>query len=333
MAFDFQYPLVLLLLPAALLPVLGARRETLTFSSVAWLPADRTGPAVDWLTRLLGVAAMLCVVVGLASPGRSGAQVPRLGHGAEVLILMDRSTSMDDYFRKSGGTAAEAEGAKSGNKNQVARDTLTQFVNKRPEDRFALTTFSSSVMTVAPFTTHNDAVLSGLAATGVGRGLPHTDMASALLEGIDAFQHRAYSGSRIILLVSDGGAKLDEATQQVIRQGLQRNRIGLYFIYIRSSALSPNLNVAVPAPTDDEDEEMTLHRFFLSLPTPYHLFQADDPNAMAAALADIDREQNLPLSYLERVPRQDSSGRFFLGALLSVALLFACGAVNLRSWA
>lgn len=330
---DFQYPWVLLLLPVVLLPLLGTRKETLRFPSVTWLPADRTGPAVDWLTRVLAMLAMSCIVFGLASPGRSGAQIPRIGHGAEVLILMDRSTSMDDYFRPKGGTAAQAEGAKEGNKSRVARDLLTRFVNKRPEDRFALTTFSSAVMTVAPFTTHNDAVLAGLAATGVGRGLPHTDMASALLEAIDAFQQRAYSGSRIILLVSDGGAKLDEETQRQVREGLQRNRIGLYFIYIRSSALSPNLNVPVPPPADDEDDEMTLHRFFLSLPTPYHLFQADDPNAMATALKDIDREQNLPLSYLERVPRQDNSAVLFLGGLLSVGLLFACGALNLRPWA
>ena len=38
---------------------------------------------------------MACAVVGLAGPGQSGAQVLRTGRGAEILILMDRSSSMD----------------------------------------------------------------------------------------------------------------------------------------------------------------------------------------------------------------------------------------------
>jgi mxaC protein len=38
---------------------------------------------------------MLCVVIALAGPGRPQTQVARTGHGAEVIVLMDRSRSMD----------------------------------------------------------------------------------------------------------------------------------------------------------------------------------------------------------------------------------------------
>ncbi len=41
--FDFAQPWVLILLPLALLPLLQSRRDTLLFSHLEWLPADRPG--------------------------------------------------------------------------------------------------------------------------------------------------------------------------------------------------------------------------------------------------------------------------------------------------
>ena len=328
MAFDFTYPAVLSMLPLAGLPWLD-RKGTLKFSHVSILPRNRTGPVLDQAARIMGCLAISAIVAGLASPGYSHAQLLRFGRGAEVLLLMDRSSSMDNFIAGS-GTMAESS-SKGGSKNKMARDLLKEFVSKRPNDRFALTIFSTGVMPVAPFTDHNEAVMAGLDATSIGRGLPHTDMGAALLESIDAFQNRSYSGSRIILLVSDGGAKLDEPTRLRIQDGLARNRIGLYYIYIRSNANSPNLNVDVSA-SDDSGEEMALHRFFLSLSTPYHLFQADDATAIASALKEIDRQQNLPVAFSERVPRVDESGYFFAVAVLGCLGLFGLGALRLRSW-
>ena len=88
---------------------------------------------------------------------------------------------MDNYIA-SNGTMAEANTA-LGTKNKMARELLSAFVSKRPNDRFALTTFSTGVMSVAPFTDHNDAVLAGLEAASVGRGLPHTDLGGRATDG------------------------------------------------------------------------------------------------------------------------------------------------------
>ncbi len=341
MNVDFAHPMLLALLPLALLPLLRRRADTLVFSALAWLPPDPFGRRLGWLWRACAILAIACIVIGLASPGRSGAQLQRFGHGAEALILMDRSTSMDAIIPPKGLVGAAGGLSDGESKNMVARQLLTQFVTKRPNDRFALTTFSTSVMPVAPFSDHNQAVLAGLAATGIGRGLPNTNMGAALQEAIGAFQLRSYSGSRIILIVSDGGAKLDQATQLRLREGLARNRIGLYFIYIRSNSISPNLkeigadaadaSIAAAGRAHDSDE-VALHRFFLSLDTPYRLYQADDAHAMAAALGEIDRQQNLPLSFFERMPRQDDSGKFFIAALCAGVLLLTCRALELRRW-
>src|SRR5687767_711295 len=102
MRLDFAHPLLLLLLPLALLPLLRRRADTMVYPFVAWLPPDRTGRLFGLLWRTLAVAAMACAVVGLAGPGQSGGQVLRSGRGAEVMILMDRSSSMDSVVHLNG---------------------------------------------------------------------------------------------------------------------------------------------------------------------------------------------------------------------------------------
>jgi mxaC protein len=325
MSFDLEFPGVLAALPLALLPLLRRSRESLPFSSLAFLPGDGAGRYLVWLRRALGVLTLSCIIVGLAGPGSAGARVARIGRGAEILILFDRSSSMDSVLTAAG--AGAAPGGES--KNGAARRLLTRFVARRPDDRFAFMAFGTSVMPVAPFSDHNQAVLAGLAATAVGRGLPDTNMGPALLAAIDQFRPRSYSGSRLIVLVSDGGAVLDESTRERIQAGLVRFRIGLDFVYLRNNVNSPNLDhVAADDPTD----EAALHRFFSSLSTPYRLYQAEDSNALEAAIADIDRQQNLPLSFFVRVQRRDFSREFFALAASTCALLSLLGPLRLRAW-
>ena len=68
--FDFAHRGLLLLLPLALLPLLRRRRDTLMFSHVRWLPADRVGRIVGFLWRAFAVLAILAAVLALAGPGR-----------------------------------------------------------------------------------------------------------------------------------------------------------------------------------------------------------------------------------------------------------------------
>ena len=329
MRFDFTYPWLLLLLPLALLPLLHRRNDALRFSYIAWLPVDQVGQASAWLWRGLAAGAIACTVLGLSSPGRAGAQVERTGQGAEILILLDRSSSMDATVHTNGLQMAGRLATEP--KAKVVRDLLSEFIAKRPDNRFAFMTFSSVPIAEVPFTQKTDVVDAALAAAAIGRGLPETRMGTALLAGIEEFEARSYSGSRVILVVSDGGAQLDEETRQRIQAGLARERIGLYWIYVRSGPNSPNLNTETTS-NYGLGEELALHAFFKTLATPYHLYQVDDSNAMAEAMAEIDRQQKFPLTIYERVPRNDYGTALYLAALLCCAGLLAVRALQLQSW-
>jgi len=133
------------------------------------------------------------------------------------------------------------------------------------------------------------------------------------------------------MLVSDGGARLSELEQRLIREGLLANRVSLYFIYIQSSPNSPDLE-RVGLQSDSTVEEVALHLFFQGLDVPYRVFQADDPDSMSAAVAEIDKQQNLPLTYLQQVPRVDFRNHALVFAALCSIVLALLSLFQLERW-
>ena len=325
---EFTNPFVLLMLPLALLPLLRRRQDSLPFPWVGWLPADRLGEILQWLWKLAAMLAMAAIVLGLAGPGIREGRIELIGRGAEIAILLDRSSSMDATIRRNAPKLGE-KARPSQSKNDVAREALTWLLRQRPENRFSLTLFNAASLRVAPFTDDVAIVQAGLDASDIGRGPSDTNMDLGLLAAIEGFEGRSYSGSRVILLVSDGGAKLEGEMRERIREGLERNRISLYFIFIRSDPNSPNLEL-VGTDADTLVEEVALHVFFANLDSEYRVFQADDPESMARAVAEIDQLQNLPLIYYERVPRIDYSRSFFVVALGFGLLLLGLAVTRLE---
>jgi mxaC protein len=332
---DFSHPWALALLPLGGLPLLRQRRHALVFSHLPWLPADRAGTALGWTWRLLAVAAMLAMVLAIAGPGRPEAFVQRTGRGAEIVLLIDRSRSMDERMLPADWRTIDPlnlryQAASRGEpKGKVARELLARFVGERPQDRFSLMFFSTSPIRIVRFTQHGAVVQAGITAGGIGRGLADTDVGRALAAAIAEFDQRAYTGSRIVLLVSDGGARLDAVTRRRLHAAALRNRVSLAWIYLRS-VNSPKLDTAGEASA--AVPEISLHRFFQTLPGSYRAYEADDPAGLARAVAEVGRQQNFPLDYTERLPRRDFSPAALAVALACCALLLALHAVTLRAW-
>ncbi|GAB3757162.1 hypothetical protein GCM10028796_00830 [Ramlibacter monticola] len=331
----FLQPWALLLLPLSLLPLLPRRHDTLVYPHLGWLPRDRAGEALGWALRLLAVAALLAVVLALAQPVRPEAFVPRIGRGAEIVLLIDRSRSMDERMLPADWRTIDPlnlryQAASRGErKGQAARDLLSRFVRERTDDRFSLMFFSTSPIRIVPFTQHSPVVQAGIAAGGIGRGLAETDVGRALAGAIAQFDQRAYTGSRIVLLVSDGGARLDAPTKRRLHEAALRNRVSVNWIYLRS-VNSPRLDT--PGEASEAVPEIALHRFFQTLPGTYRAYEAEDPESLARAVADVGRQQNFPREDVERVPRRDFGGAALAVAITCCALLLALRAVTMRAW-
>lgn len=347
----FDHPWLLCLLPLALLPCWARAAQPVRNAWVALLPRDRASDALQRVLKSAAVLALALLVLAMAGAYRPEYTVERVGQGAEIVVVLDRSRSMDQGFAgarlaagavKPRGTGPEAidyymslsPGRSRDAKGKVARRLLSAFATGRPDDRFGLVVFSTLPMRVLEFTQKNDVVQAAIAAGEIGRGLSETNIGLALLDALSFFDDRPYTGSRIVMLVSDGGDRLDEATQQRIAFAARKHRTAINWFYLRS-ANSPGLNAEAGDPLGAADTvpEHQLHRFFQSLGTPYRAYEADNDKALQAAIDDVNRLENLPITYLDTVPRRELSPYAHGVALLCVLLLLGAQALEIKRWA
>jgi mxaC protein len=329
---SFEHGLVLLLLPLALLPLL--RRRGLDAAATPWLalvPGDAASRALDGVMRVLASVALAATVLALAQPYRGEDEVEHIGRGAEIVFVFDRSSSMDDQMT-AGGRRFSRGSSDEDAKATWARRIIARFVREREHDAFALVLFAAQPMAFLPFTQKQPVLLAAIEASAIGRGLGSTDIGRALLAGAQYFEDRPYVGSRILVLVSDGGAQLDDDTRQRIAGALRRNRIGVYWIYLRGGyGRQLVLDGSASAQDTASLPEQSLHDFFSRLGVPYRPYDAEKPQAVQSAIDDLARSEQQPIVYRERVPRREFAGAATALALAAVLLLAAARAALRRS--
>lgn len=320
---SWSQPYLLYLLPLSLLPWLSRNTE----KQIVWqalLPDDALSLALSYLLRLSASLCIAALIMAVANPYIPERLVERSGQGAEVVILLDRSRSMDQpfSFRFSYQLPGEKMDLKQ-SKRSVARHYLTEFVSQRPDDRFAYVFFSEQATGVLPLTYSKETTLAAIEAGGLGRGLTKTNIAAALSEATAMFEDEVYRGARIALLISDGGQLLSAEQQQQIYQLLDEYNVSLYWIYLRSvngMTLEEQPGESVlwqGAP------ERYLHEFFKTLPVPYQAFEAGSLEQFAAAIKAIDQQHYQTLLLKEQVPRESLADYFLWIALVCLLLLTA----------
>lgn len=315
----WEHPWLFVLLPCIFLPWFNHNLD----KTVAWVemvPHDPLSDVISWALKALASVTLLALICAVAEPNLPEQKVDRVGEGAEIVLLLDRSRSMDDPFAIKGQSALVSVG-RDNSKRRVAREYLVEFIKNRPDDRFGFVFFSTKAINLLPLTYNKEAVLATINANALGKGLSDTNMAEALLSSAEMFEGQTYRGSRIVLLVSDGGQLLtDEAKEEIARLYKQMN-LGVYWIYLKS-------NQAMTLEEKDNDSllwvdipERKLHNFFKSIGVPYRAFEASSLEAFAEALAEIDRQHYETLIVEETLPHQPQWDAFLWVAMLGSLLL------------
>lgn len=325
MALGCTQPWVLWALPLCLMPLLGTGRIVAGYSWNRLLPPDPGSRALDWSLRLAGVLALAAILLGLAGLHRREQRVERVGTGAHIVVLLDRSSSMNENF-----SGHYLDGGPRGSKSAVARRILAEFVRSRPADLFGLVAFSSAPVYVTPLTQDHAATEAAIRATDRrGRGV--TNIAPALGLALGYFRDRPYTGARVLLLISDGAARIEPEVREGLRQLFADYRVSLYWLYLRTPT-AQRLSAAPVQPDESTAPELFLHGFFQTLQVPYRAYETEDPESLARAIADVGRLNNQPLRYFETLPRRDLSGVCYGIAALLLALLAALKMLEVRPW-
>ncbi len=318
-------PAVLLLMPLALLPFVLSAQRPQDYPSIEGIEMDPVSTALSWLLRVAGAIAIAALILGIGGLHRLGRTIEKTGEGAHMVLLIDRSSSMDNTFA---GRAPEG-GEES--KSAAARRLLKQFVLQREHDLVGVAAFSTSPMHVLPMTDHKSAVTAaidamdrpGLAFTNVGRGL-------AL--ALDMQEADTSPAARVILLVSDGAAVIDRKVQEQLRMAFARRPMNLYWLFLRTQGTP---GISTPPGPDDQDTpqampERHLDKFFKSLGIVYRSFEAENPESIGNAIAEINKLERSPITYSERIPHEDLKARAFAVALAALLVLLAAKLAEVR---
>lgn len=294
----FDHPWALLLLAAALPALAGRGEHWHGISSIAEIPIDLASTSLDVALRALSALAIVCIVLGLAGAHSGPRSIARIGHGAHIVLLLDRSLSMDEGFALTGKTAKRS-------KTVAASHIIEAFFARRPHDSFGLVAFSTQPIVVMNLTEHRQAMAAAMAAMAQ-KGLANTDIGAGLETALSLFGQDDPQASRVLLFVSDGAGDIPLAVQTRIRTQALLQRVHIYYLYLRSGD-APSLAADI-AGHNDPTQPAALDAFFRSLDVPYRGFEATDPDAITAATAAIDKIETRPITYREPVPRIDYDG-------------------------
>jgi mxaC protein len=316
----------LLLLPLAVLPWVLRGQMNFPHPALRGLPSD---PLSAWLDRVWRISLSVLILAlspALTGPYLKSQYVEKVGRGAHVMIVLDRSASMNEPFAKKGGDAQARVP-----KMEVARNVLKTLVAQGHDDLMGMVTFSTSPILAAPLGNDRSFVQAALDATEAG-GMGFTAVARGLGMALDYFADQPVTGARAMVLVSDGGAHLDGKTQDMLRAMFMRQKASLYWIYLRSESGVSLKESLAEGENIDAYPEYALHEYFQTLNVPYRVYEAENPQAVMAAVRDISTLKNKPTRYLEPVSRQDLSQYAYALAWLAVVCLICLYALELKRW-
>jgi len=326
----FSHPWLLWLLPLSILPLVLQRSHAKHYSWVEMLPTDPLSDLIGLLLKVLAVLTLVFIITGLAAPHTNEQKVERIGVGAQIALVLDRSASMDDPF--SGGAVGAGNNIVGETKSVAAARLITAFVKSRKQDMFGMITFSNSAMYVLPLSENKKAVVAAVQATS-GNALFQTNIGSGLTSGAGLFEKIPDSGSRALILLSDGGGRIDANTEQKIKDWFERLHISLYWIVLRQPG---GLSIFDPTYKQPENEalpaEIELNEFFKTLRSPFQAYEAEDPKSLQLAMNDINEREKNPIKYFEKIPGRDYSNACFIIAALMISLLLGVKYLEVKTW-
>jgi Ca-activated chloride channel homolog len=207
--YRLEYPWILAILPLPLLvywllPPYKEEQDSLRLSFFSYISSaigitPQAGAVIiktNWLQKILAPVCWGLIVVALARPQRVEPPIQKIQPGRDVMIALDISQSMEtsDFHSTDGKRLRRVDAVKK---------VVTDFIQKRKNDRIGLIVFGQAAFPVTPFTLDHDACIKILKQIDVGMAGPQTMIGDAIGLAIKQFDN-SDAKQRVMILLTDG---------------------------------------------------------------------------------------------------------------------------------
>ena len=328
MRFADPFLLLLLILPLAYALHGWARRrrvppDHLGFPALAFVETGATSGRARWrpLLLLLRGAGVSLLVVALARP-----QLPhdvrevRLS-SRNIMVALDISSSM------------KAGDFQPGNRLEVARRVLHEFVQKREGDLIGLVIFAGRTFLQAPLTPDTDLLGETIEKVDIGMLPDGTAIGTALAMSLNQLKDLPARAS-VIILITDGANNTGRPSPFAAAEAARSLGVRIHAIGLSTADTAPaDRNLIwrwgrAPARLTRSDEAVLTR---ISSRTGGQFFRATDPDALRRIMSEIDPLERQDVLVRETRDYQELYLFALIPALALLALELGLGATWLRT--
>ena len=204
------------------------------------------------------------------------------------------------------------------------------FIDNRPDDMMGVVGFTNSALYGMKITTNRDAIHSAINAA-TGSALNQTNIGAGITEAVSLFDIIQNSGSRAVILLSDGAGKLSPRVKRKISDYFVGKKLNLYWIVLREP---DDISIFTKETYSDDKvpDSIVLDQYFKSLKIKYKAFEADNPTALQSALQYIDSKEKNMIQYSVSIPGHDYSNNLIVLALVLSLLIFFIKNLKVHAW-
>lgn len=213
MSFEYPFAFLIILLYLICLKFCKQKKQSIYFSNIKML--KKSSSVKNIFLEILKFIAICALSVALASPVKKDElQSSSNKDGYEIVLALDSSGSMlvDDRFEKT-------------------KAILSEFIDKRKDDKIALTIYASFSYVAIPLTYDKASIKGLLDLIGVGVAGQQTAIYEALFMSANLFKD-SKTKDRVIILPTDGVNNINTIPPEIAIKTAQKYNAKVYTIGI-----------------------------------------------------------------------------------------------------
>lgn len=309
MKFSYPYLLLLLLLiPALLWWRMRRRGAAVNFPDGKLLKSLPVSLAVRLqpLWTALYALGLACLIVAIARPQKGLSESRVKTEGIDIVLLLDLSTSME--------TPDFARGGQRQTRIDSAKQVISDFIEKRKDDRIGMVGFAALPYSIAPLTLDHSWLVQRMDGLRTGMLEDGTAIGDAIASAVNRLRD-SKAKSRIVILLTDGINNRGELTPENAAQAAAALGIKIYTIGIGGGLPVRQGFFTLPA---QEIDEATLRR--IAEISKSEFFRARDLQTLGDVYDRIDNLEKTEIEMQQFTRFEEKAGGWLIAALIFLTL-------------